>query len=264
MSAKRFKLRKGCIFRMLYLNRKNLISAAAVFLVFTVLGLLVRLSMSIGNLARLAGTPEFDDIEKICYYVFTGFPAVIICLLMTDIEVIGKDAQCGWLRFSKTLPMTAGEQAAHIYIIKLAGCAAAFILSLGNLALFDAVSGRSFDPLMFKMIFVITAAGAAFTTVQTTVMIFVRKTNRAAAVTFMMFFVIFLALEGTALLRLVSLMKKMGITPDSGDMDAMFKVFGRELLAFLNAATVAAPIIITASFGAGWFFAKKALERKEG
>ena len=251
---------------MLYLNRKNLITAAAVFLVFTVLGLLVRLSMSVGNLASLAGTPDFDDIETICYYAFTGFPAVIICVLMIDAEMIGKDAECGWLRFSKTLPMTAGEQAAHIYIIKFAAWAAAFLLSLGNLVLFDAVSGRSFDTLVFRIILVITAVGAFMATLQTTVMVFVKKINRATAVTFITFVTICLLIEGAALLRITSLMREMGITDDSdsGNVSEMLSVFGKEALGLLDIAAVAAPAVIIWSFAAGWFLAKRALERKEG
>ncbi|MBO5266614.1 MAG: hypothetical protein J6B08_04875, partial [Ruminiclostridium sp.] len=65
---------KGLIFRELYLGRKNMLVVAAVSFVFGIIGILIRLSMNIGNLALLSEETltELDLNTYMIFSVMTG------------------------------------------------------------------------------------------------------------------------------------------------------------------------------------------------
>ena len=129
------RLRKGYIFRLLYLDRKSLISTVGSFFVILLMISLVRLSISYGNLASLLK----DDNDRAntnfavyFYYLGTGLCSVIAFVLPLGITVMISDIKCRWNIFAKTIPMTAAEQSAHIYGLKFM----LWCIGIGVLAIF--------------------------------------------------------------------------------------------------------------------------------
>ena len=134
---------KALIYRELYISRKYYITNILVGLLFMVMGILVRLSMLYGNLAKLE-EELFDLVDTFTYYMLTYMISYAAFNLVDNTDVILSDFRSNWRMLSFTLPVTPMKQILAKYIIKLGAFCAAMVISVVNGAIIGAFSGKGF------------------------------------------------------------------------------------------------------------------------
>ena len=258
------RLRKGYIFRLLYLDRKSLISTVGSFFVVLLMISLVRLSMSCGNLASLLKDDnERANVNLAVYCLGTGLCSVIAFVLPLGITVMISDIKCRWNIFAKTIPMTAAEQSAHIYGLKLMLWCTALLLSFLARAVLGAVCGIGSDTVMAQVILVIGGINALISCYQPTALILLKKAGFVSLIDFA-FSMISAALMT---LGMMNYLKGLGLTTgeeiEEEQLDHILEILKQDGLSLLGTLAVAAPFVTAAVFGLFFFLMTKALERKE-
>ena len=144
---------KALIYRELYISRKYYITGILTALLFSVMGILVRLSMLYGNLANL-DEEAFELVDTITYYGLTYMISYAAFNLVDNTDVILSDFRSNWRMFSFTLPVTPVKNILAKYIIKLGAFCFAMVLSTANGAIIGAFSGREFGALQILNFFI--------------------------------------------------------------------------------------------------------------
>lgn len=136
---------KELIFRELYLTRKDRILNLVISLIFLLVGILVMLSMSFGNLSRPTEQLTEENITGIYYICMYGVAFIIMLSSGYNNKLIFSDYAVKWVCFSRTTPIgerkyTGAALAVNIVmsVIGLAG-------AIGYVSVLSAVSGRTVD-----------------------------------------------------------------------------------------------------------------------
>ena len=124
---------KALVWREWRIIRKGYLSA--MIMLFMVAGFfwLIRLSMSVGNLAPIFGDSEIlKEFGGLLYYSGTVLVAVVAYTSVSDVSVVTADLNANWLRYSFALPITPAARATSHYIIKLIKLAVGFGFAVLN------------------------------------------------------------------------------------------------------------------------------------
>ncbi|MDE5772333.1 MAG: hypothetical protein K2I06_12035, partial [Ruminococcus sp.] len=151
-------MRKGIIYRELYLNRKRYIVGFAVYVAMVFIGVLLRMSMSFGNLAN-ADEEVFTGVDMVTYYMFTlATPMILIISFAETPEIIVSDRKTNWTRFSYTFPISPKEMALYKTGITFTGYLISVIISIMNFCIFCPLCDRKFDVFNFKIMMIMMFA----------------------------------------------------------------------------------------------------------
>lgn len=143
---------KGLIFRELYLGRKRYATILAIWSIMFVLGILVRLSMNIGNLAMLP-KEAFVQTDNVTYCIFTFLTPILTFMINSvSVETAGADLKSGWMRFQYSTPVREERYVLSKYIIILSATVLAFIPNVINAIVIGKLSGRPFSFEVFSVI----------------------------------------------------------------------------------------------------------------
>ena len=124
---------KALVWREWRIIRRGYLSS--MIMLFMVAGFfwLIRLSMSVGNLAPIFGDSEIlKEFGGLLYYSGTVLVAVVAYTSVTDVSVLTADLNANWLRYSFALPITPAARATSRYIIKLIKLAVGFGFAMLN------------------------------------------------------------------------------------------------------------------------------------
>ena len=170
---------KGLIFRELYLGKNNTLVVLCISFVMGIIGILVRLSMKIGNLTML---PEetLAEIDLSTYLIFslTICTMLLMCNSMVA-EVAGYDHRSKWMNFQYSAPINEEKYVFVKYLVMLATTAAAFVPSLINAVIIGALSNRPLDFGIISVITVIACFTIIFTVFQTALIYLFHSVEKA-------------------------------------------------------------------------------------
>lgn len=254
---------KGLIYRELQLSKKTYITSIALFLGFTLLGFLVRLSMSYGNLAKL-DADTFKSIDLYSYYVFSLLPAVLILFsCIGDGGVIVSDYRSRWNLFSYTLPVSEKKQAGIKYLIKACSMLLALVLALANAAIIGLISDRGLSFSMVKYILIIMLVAVVLSSITTPMLLKYKSTNAVIFRIVGLFVAAYLIIA----MLMMSFINSFRINhPDISGLN-FDDVFVDELLEKVNKIKVpfltAAPFVITAIILISFWLTVRRLKRRE-
>lgn len=130
---------KGLLYKEFYLTRKTYLGFVGLALGFSMLGVMVCLSMLCGNLQRLAA--EDPDSVKMFASVFTYTPFLLaLCQVSACSQSICADYTTGWMKYSYTLPVSAVRMTVARYLtgaILLGACA---FYGVGNAVIISGIT----------------------------------------------------------------------------------------------------------------------------
>lgn len=254
---------RGLIYRELYLARKNYIFGMVSYLMFLLFGVLVRISMLHGNLAKLS-EDTYNSVDKSTYYIFTFLPALLLFFaLMGEGGVIVSDYKSKWNLYSYTLPVSEKKQAAVKYCIKAAAMFISLLLSIINAAVIGALCGKGLDIRMIKYILVIMFVVTVISCAATPMYVKYRSSN---AVTLRIIGVC-IALYAIVIVSIIKYMQSFMNNHSDMDPDAVMELFVHDFFEsackFKDMFVAVIPVIIVAAFALGFYFTVRLLKRRE-
>ncbi|MDE5584229.1 MAG: hypothetical protein K2J08_11070 [Ruminococcus sp.] len=151
-------MRKGLVYREIFLNKKKYITGIVIYFSLIFVGVLIRMSMNFGNLAKI-DEEIFKILDKYICYIFTMItPAVLVLSLMGRHNITASDYKTGWQKFSHTFPISAVENSLYITAMSVCGFIIALVLSMINLFMFFAICGQKVNTFVVKAVILITCS----------------------------------------------------------------------------------------------------------
>ncbi len=259
-------MRKGIIYRELYLNRKRYIVGFAVYIAMLLIGVLLRMSMRFGNLAD-TGEEVFKGMDMMTYYMFTlATPVILIISLAETPEIIVSDHQTNWLKFSYTFPISTKEMALYKTGISAVGYLISVIVSIVNFCIFCPLCDRKFDVFNFKIMTIIMFAFALTTATEQLLTYKFRNVTVTQMVTSLIFTVILVSVSFGMVIYSKSILKEYIDNPDKTEYEAFEVIINgtiENLKNFLDVFVVFVPFLIVGIFVLEYFLTKKILSRRE-
>lgn len=183
---------KGLVYRELYLARKSILSVVGVFFVLMIMGLLIQMSFSYGNLAKLPAD-EIGDIRGSIYYLFIIVPCACLFVPLGAItEVLMRDYASRWMPFQYSTPIKPEKYVFVKTAIATAILLCGFVLSSLGAVVVSASSGRALTYENFSFIPWIMALAAVMFTVITLLTARFRNIRIALIVFLIPFYFIFM------------------------------------------------------------------------
>ena len=94
---------------------------------------LIRLSMSVGNLAPVFAESELlAEFSGLLYYMSASLVAVVTAAMSADPSALLADVRTNWMRYSFALPVSPQLRAASIYIVKFIKYMIGFAITVLN------------------------------------------------------------------------------------------------------------------------------------
>lgn len=259
-------MRKGIIYRELYLNRKRCIVGFVIYTAMLFIGILVRMSMSFGNLAH-ADEEVFRSMDVVTYYMFTlATPIILIISLAETPEIIVSDYRTNWTKFSYTFPISPKEMALYKTGISACGYMISVIVSIINFCIFCPLCDRKFDVFNFKIMMILMLVFALTTATEQILTHKFKNVTLTQMVTSLIFTVILMSGGLGMVLYMKKGMKKYSVDIESGDMSGMETFIGElidKLKDFLDVFVIFVPFLIVGVFVLEYFLTKKILSRRE-
>ncbi len=136
---------KGLVFKEFYLSRKNIILITFFWFLFVMVGILLRLSILYGNLAKL-NNEDYADSELMLYFGFLYLPVVLIMSLnQVLLQNIYSDYSTKWTQFGYTLPVSEYRYVGSKFMVTGIISCTGFLLSLVNAAAMCILWDRKLD-----------------------------------------------------------------------------------------------------------------------
>ncbi|MCM1314535.1 MAG: hypothetical protein NC040_08995 [Muribaculaceae bacterium] len=259
-------MRKGIIYRELYLNRKRYIIGFAMYIAMLFIGILVRLSMNFGNLAHADGE-VFTGMDVVTYYMFTlATPMILIISFAETPEIIFSDYKTNWTRFSYTFPISSKEMALYKTGISFTGYLISVIISIVNFCIFCPLCDRKFDIFNFKIMIILMFCFCIATTTEQILTYKFKNVTLTQTVTSLIFTVIFVAVGGGMTVYISKAMDKYSAQIQNGDMSGMdifLEDLTDKLRNFMDVFIIFVPFLIVGIFVLEYFLTKKILSRRE-
>ncbi len=147
---------KGLLYKEWFLNKKSIFLFALIALVFSVLGLLVFLSMICGN---LKGVLDPDNTSMLLS-VFTHAPYIIaLCASAVCNASVCSDYESGFMKLTHTLPLTPTQKVGTKYIFAFAIMCASFVFGICNAFAMYAMARQDItvSPIKTMLLFLLVA-----------------------------------------------------------------------------------------------------------
>ena len=136
---------KGLVFRELYLGRKNILLTTLVWIMFVIIGILIRLSMLYGNMAKL----PLEDLVRTETVICNAFIYAPILVLMSANMVLSlntfSDYTTKWALFGYASPVSEYRYIGAKFLLMGGISFAAFMLNLVNTFVMCTLCDRRFD-----------------------------------------------------------------------------------------------------------------------
>jgi hypothetical protein len=142
---------KGLLYKEWCLGKRLFFGFLLLAVLFSVLGILVSLSLQFGNLKG-----ESDLVVRIFFYV-----PYLILLFSADIclQSVYRDYASGWMNYSYTMPMVCGKAVGARYLTGMLLLGFSFVYNLVYSVILGAVSTISYNVGDLKNQFILLAVG---------------------------------------------------------------------------------------------------------
>ena len=187
---------KGLIYKEWCLGKKTFILFVVLSAVFTVLGMLVFLSIKYGNLKFMQEEP---GSVKTFTYVFFYVPYVLMLLALEGcVQSVCTDYASEWMKYSYTLPLTEKKAVGARYVTGGIVLLSAVIYGIVNAGIIAVISGQNFDTDVVKNMLVILVVAVCIFGVIMPVAMLIKKHTTIVTI-YGISFLIMYALMGVAL-----------------------------------------------------------------
>ncbi len=259
-------MRKGIIYRELYLNRKRYIVGFVIYTAMLFIGILVRMSMSFGNLAH-ADEEVFRSMDVVTYYMFTlATPIILIISLAETPEIIVSDYRTNWTKFSYTFPISPKEMALYKTGMSACGYMISVIVSIINFCIFCPLCDRKFDVFNFKIMMILMLVFALTTATEQILTHKFKNVTLTQMVTSLIFTVILIGISFGMIIYSKSILKEYIDSPDKLE-DGAFEIIVNGMIDniknFIDVFIIVVPFLIVGVFVLEYFLTKKILSRRE-
>ncbi|MDE6666355.1 MAG: hypothetical protein K2K14_09265 [Ruminococcus sp.] len=259
-------MRKGIIYRELYLNRKRYIVGFAMYVAMVFIGVLIRMSMNFGNLAH-TDEEVLNSMDTITYYMFTlATPLILIISFAETPEIIVSDYKTNWTKFSYTFPISPKEMALYKTGISFTGYLISVIISIINFCIFGSLCDRKFDVFNFKIMMIMMFALCLTTATEQILTYKFKNITLTQVVTSLIFTVIFIGGSLVIAVYFGNVMKELNISdPDNFDekMDIFLDELADKLKNIMDVFVIFVPFLMVGIFVLQYFLTKKILSRRE-
>ncbi|MDE6781473.1 MAG: hypothetical protein K2J40_08450 [Ruminococcus sp.] len=259
-------MRKGLIYREVYLNRKRYIVGIVVYIAMLFIGILIRMSMRFGNLANV-DEEVFNGMDIVTYYMFTlATPLILILSFSETPEIIVSDNASGWSKFSYTFPITSKEMALHKTCMTMGGYLISVVISIINFLICCPLCDRKFDVFNFKIMTILMFVTCLSTALEQILTYKFKNITLTQTVTSLIFTVIFMASGLGIAVYIGNAIKKYNVDIENGDMsamDAFLDSFADKLKNILDVFVILVPFLIVGIFALEYLLTKKILDRRE-
>lgn len=179
---------KGLIYREIYLSRKGCILTFSIAMFMMITGILIRLSMKIGNLANLS-SDSFEATDMMTYFMFSFFVPFLFFLLSSNgTEILSTDYKTKYMLFQYSMPVKEEKIVLAKYITIIGYTVVAFIPSFINAITIGELSDRPLSKEVICMIFMIMCGSMCFTLITMT-LIFLLHSIESAVIVFVIMFI---------------------------------------------------------------------------
>ena len=243
---------KGLIFRELYLAKNNTLTVVCISFAMGIIGILVRLSMKIGNLAKL---PEetFTELDLTTYVVFSLVTGSLLLFCNSiGAEVAGYDYRSKWMNFQYSAPIKEEKYVLVKYLIMFVTTAAAFVPALINAAIIGALSERSLDIKIVAVIAVIACLTIILTVLQTVLTNLLHSFEKAMYM--------YIGLGIAAYFGFVINIDKITDLPESDSLSAMTEMMFSFCEKYMMTAVIATVVFMIAGYFLTVVFMKRRLK----
>ncbi len=259
-------MRKGIIYRELYLNRKRYIVGFVVYIAMLFIGVLIRMSMSFGNLAH-DDEEVLNSMDMITYYMFTlATPLILIISFAETPEIIVSDHKTNWTRFSYTFPISTKKMALYKTGISACGYLISVIISILNFCIFCSLCNRKFDVFNFKIMMIVMFV-FELTTANEQILTYKFKNITLTQVVTGLIFTVMLMAGGLGIaVYMGKAIDKYAIDIENDDMSGMdmfLDELADKLKNIMDVFVIFVPFLIVGIFVLEYFLTKKILSRRE-
>ncbi|MBQ4283217.1 MAG: ABC-2 transporter permease [Lachnospira sp.] len=145
---------KGLLYKEWCLQRKTIFTFVALALVFSLLGILMFISMKCGNLK--GWQTENPESAQVFLSTFTYVPYIFM-LLASQVcnAAVCSDYETGWMKYAYTLPVTGKVAVGTRYLFGCIAMVTGIIYGLVNALAIYAFAGLSFDMNVIKYMLII-------------------------------------------------------------------------------------------------------------
>ncbi len=257
---------KGLIYRELYLSKKSYIWGFLDFLIIFVMGILVRLSVECGNIAKLETIDReiFTSVDILTYYIFLYLPtAVIFFTMMTEHGIIIADLKSKWNMFSYTLPVSEKKFSLVKYIILVSSMLFGFIFSILNALIICNISNRNFDSGTVKNILIIMTCLLIIQSLNIPLLIKF-KSKAKAEIFFMLCFGVIIFTVGKVLVgNFIKTFRNYMEYMSEDELLEFMNDFLQKIIDFRDRVFLFVPIVMTGILAVGYFATVKILKGRE-
>jgi len=255
---------KGLIYRELYLSKKSYIWGFLDFLIIFVMGMLVRLSVECGNIAKLETLDRdiFTSVDILTYYIFLYLPsAVIFFTMMTEHGIIIADLKSKWNMFSYTLPVSEEKTSLVKYIILVSSMIFGFIFSILNALIICNISNRNFNSGIVKNILIIMTYLLIIQSLNIPLLIKLKSKVKSEIFFMLCFGVIIFTVGKVIVENFIEKLRDYNVSED--ETFEFINDFLQKIIDFRDKVFLFVPIVIIGILALGYFATVKILKGRE-
>lgn len=240
---------KALAWREWRLVRKDFISSMSIFIVLTALFWLIRLSMSVGNLAPVfEGSEMLGEFNAIIYYASISLVGCGAAALGMNTAAL-PDIQANWLPYSFALPITPRMRATGIYIVKISRMLTGSLFAILNAFVTAKITGMTFSA---HTVWLIAAFSAAFLLYDTLLTFFATKARTAKGMEWANFKAMAVVVVPVLIISLYNYITD----PNADDVAPIDESIEKARTLFLAHESVIRPVTVLVLIGClllGWF-----------
>lgn len=256
---------KGLLFKELYLGRKNYLLMLTIWFMLSVLGILIRLSMLYGNMAKMPAE-DLANSEKWLLCIFIYAPAVIILIsAMLNFDSVFADFATKWSSFLYTTPISEYRYVGTRYILKSILFVVAIGLSFLNASILCTLNDKPLDTKTVGIMLIIALLLTVLSVIGEQLAYKYKEKAKTQNRLALLCVIVYMVIMGGLLLWLKFYMNAHPEAKESDDVFVLLEAMLGEINLTINIDTVVVicPFAIIAVLAAGYFLTVKAMKRRE-
>lgn len=252
---------KGLLFREFYLARKYYILSFALFIIISLLGILVRLSIIFGNLSSIS-PDRFTELDSQTLPIFTYLPTVILIIsACTDGGVTYSDYASKWATYIQSCPVKESKTVAVKFIFKIMTLLICTVFGTINAVIIHKIAGENFRVTTFLNLSVIVTLGIVFSSIIIPLS-YKYKTKNAVTARLVGFFAIISVPVGIFTYKLID--KYNNIASDVNESENIIgTIFMQRYEEILNHFSFLIPVIVASAIAVSFICSVNILRRRE-
>lgn len=243
---------KGLILRELYLTKKGRFFDLLIALLFVAVGLLVALSMSVGNLSKPSDFLGENDVDQLFYVTMYAVSVIIIFTSGGNNSLVFSDYTVNWVCFSRTTPISERKYTGTGFLVRSVLSVIGLAAAIGYCLLLCTLSGRPVIDGMLLSLVIIWAIVVSLMSILTALTYFCRTRRLYATIITMSILVTYV------ILVTISIASEAAITAVSAFATNAVVMFTNNMGLF----ALLSPFVCTLFVISAWLLSAEAVKRR--